>query len=59
MSSCEKTTKGVTGVTLQNLKILIVTKYHKSVAFELIYLRIEDCIRIDCENLVPEEKLKE
>lgn len=58
ISGCEKITeRGLESLyRMLNLKTLIVTNHHKSVAFELTCFMLEDCIPgLTCKILLPEE----
>ncbi|XP_024892134.1 distal membrane-arm assembly complex protein 2 [Temnothorax curvispinosus] len=62
ISGCEKITeRGLESLyRMINLKKLVVTNHHKSVAFELTCFMLEDCMPgLACEILVPEEKPKD
>ncbi|KAL0104748.1 hypothetical protein PUN28_016402 [Cardiocondyla obscurior] len=62
ISGCEKITeRGLECLyRMCNLKKLVVTNYHKSVAFELSCFMLEDCMpELSCEILAPEEKSKD
>lgn len=62
ISGCEKITeRGLECLyRMTNLKKLIVTNHHKSVAFELSCFMLEDCMPgLTCEILTPGEKPKD
>lgn len=62
ISGCEKITeRGLESLyRMTNLKKLVVTNHHNSVAFELSCFMLEDCMPgLTCEILIPEEEPKD